>query len=138
MGHWNTVEPRPYLSSDQAACLAVFDSLGLSGRDVFEQYLAAQPANFTVLEHAASLVGCGGFDIDPEGAATLHHGMIRKDFARLGLGRFLLMFRLRQISPHNIPLVRLSAPPESAGFFLKQGFKTLDGVNFFMKLTVCP
>lgn len=138
--HWWTVEPRAYQPSDHAACLAIFDSNNpAAGRAEFEQFLDSQPANYTVLEHEGAILGCGGYGTGTDGAATLHHGMIRRDSQRQGLGRFLLLYRLRQISRSNVSFVRLCAPPETAPFYLKQGFKPAGAAgSFVMKLTVCP
>ena len=137
------MEPRPYQPSDRAACLAVFDSNGLSAREPFERFLD-DPANFTVLEHDGSIAGCGGYSIALGGAAVLVHGMIRRDLQGIGLGRFLLLFRLRQISKSasEIRFARLSTTQELAGFYQKQGFKPASAasggvVELVMKLAVC-
>ena len=137
------MEPRPYRPSDRDACLAVFDSNNLPDRPAFESFLGG-PANFTVLEHEGGIVGCGGYSIGPEGIATLLHGMIRRDLRRMGLGRFLLLYRLRQISKSAIDVrfAHLTTTPEAAPFYEKQGFKPSsvreDGtLAFVMKLTVC-
>ena len=69
---------------------------------------------------------------------------------RQGLGRFLLLFRLREITKAGgVERVRLDTPPDSVRFFESQGFKVarvakdgytagLDRVEMTMKLTVCP
>lgn len=139
------VEPRPYQASDRDACLAVFDSSTLAGgRDEFEHFLdSGDAANYTVLDHEGSIAGCGGFTVE-NGVATLRHGMIRRDMRKMGLGRFLLMYRLRQITKSGFPVefVKGRTTVQAASFFEKQGFKvqgTHDGiVELLMKLTVCP
>jgi len=128
------VEIRPYTPADCEACLAVCDSIG-GDRGAFEHALAAIPM-FFVAEHDGTIVGCGGFSID--GAlARLEHGMVHRDWRRQGLGRFLLFYRMREISKAcNVALV-IAAPPEDAAvFYEKQGFRLENGV-FVKKLTVC-
>jgi N-acetylglutamate synthase-like GNAT family acetyltransferase len=139
------VDPRPYLNSDRAGCLLLFDALGIPGREAFERFLDST-AHFTVLEHDGVIAGCGGFTIDADSkAATLVWGMIRNDLRRLGLGRFLLMYRLRQITQSglDIAFVHLTAPAGMAGFYEKQGFKRQpstsgETVELVMKMKVCP
>jgi GNAT superfamily N-acetyltransferase len=134
------VEPRPYRSADREACLAVFDSNApAGGREEFERFLE-EGLDCTVLEHEGSIVGCGGFVIEGE-TARLVHGMIRRDMQRLGLGRFLLMYRLRQIAKAASPVkfVRVTVDAKWARFYEKQGFKPgPGGGDLMMKLTVCP
>ena len=92
------MEPRPYLSSsDRAGCLALFDGDQPAEREAFARFLDdCGPSTFTVLEHDGGLVGCGGWTIGTDGAAELVWGTIRRDMRRLGLGRFLLLYRLAQ------------------------------------------
>ena len=64
------MEPRPYHPSDHDACLAVFDSNGLPGREAFERFLGQEPLNYTVLEHESSIAVCGGYSLGPDSTAT--------------------------------------------------------------------
>jgi predicted GNAT family N-acyltransferase len=71
--------------------------------------------------------------------------MVRSDSHRLGLGRYLVLFRLREITKvGGIRTVCLDAPQHSAQFYERQGFKAagvaagLDRVEMMMKLVVCP
>ena len=130
--------------SDRDACLAVFDSQALAHRQAFVDFLDAAPSNFTVLEHEGVIVGCGGWTI-VDHVALLVHGMIHRDYQKMGLGRFLLLYRLRQVSKSgsDVQFVRATAPPETALFHQKQGFKPTGAqdaasVEVIMKLTVCP
>jgi hypothetical protein len=65
--------------------------------------------------------------------------MIRRDFQKLGLGRFLLMYRLRKLE--GVPTVRLTAPPNAVPFFEKQGFRiggeSPKGIEMVKKMNVC-
>ena len=75
--------------------------------------------------------------------AHLVWGMVRSDSHKLGLGRYLLLFRLREITKAGgVQTVHLDTPQHSAKFYEKQGFKVigseLDRVEMMMKLVVCP
>lgn len=143
------MELRPFTPADRAACLAVFDSnlpayFDAAERPPFEAFLDAAKRPYFVMEHDGAIVGCGGYAIEAEaGLASLTWGMIRADLHRNGLGRFLLMYRLREISKAgNIARVRLSTTPHAAGFYEKQGFRTGGAdaqgrIEMIKKLTVC-
>jgi len=95
---------RPYSPLDRDLCLAVFDSnashlLDPGARREFEDFLDRRNCSYFVMEHGGALVGCGGYAIDREKAlARLLWGMVRADSQSLGLGRYLLLFRLREIT----------------------------------------
>jgi N-acetylglutamate synthase-like GNAT family acetyltransferase len=90
------------------------------------------------MEHEETVVGCGGYSLSPDqSTATLRWGMIRADAQKMGLGRFLLMYRIREIGKAGTVGVVFAHPPRpSAGFFEKQGFR-VNGVELVKKLTVC-
>ena len=132
------MDPRPYQPCDRDACLALADA----PTPEFAAFLG-NPANCTVLEHDGRVVGCGGFLISGN-SAILIHGVIHRDFRRMGLGRFLLLYRLRQIS-QSAEFARVSCPPQFAPFYEKQGFRSQTDcrtgqtlVELVMKLKVCP
>jgi N-acetylglutamate synthase-like GNAT family acetyltransferase len=98
-----------------------------------------------VMEHEGAIVGCGGFATERENSlARLVWGMVRSDSHKLGLGRYLLLFRLREITKAGgIQTVHLDTPQHSVQFYEKQGFKVIgivkdDRVEMMMKLVVCP
>ncbi len=146
---------RPYLETDFEACLTIFDSnsfnsMGQSEREQFEEFLRKHESPYFVMDHEGSVVGSGGYILDLKvGEAKLVWGMIRQDSQKLGLGRFLLLFRLREIGKQgNISMVRAEAPPHTSGFFENQGFKIggtapngfasgVDRIILFERLTVC-
>jgi GNAT superfamily N-acetyltransferase len=144
------MELRPYSPVDRDLCLAVFDSNaprffdpGL--RREFEEFLERHDGSYFVMEHESAIVGCGGYAIEQDKAiARLVWGMVRADSHRLGLGRYLLLFRLREITKAGgIRMVHLDAPQHSAPFYEKQGFKVIgiaknERVEMVMKLAVCP
>ena len=140
---------RPYESRDRASCLDVFDSLtpalpDSSLRPLFESWLDHAAGPYFVMEHEESVAGCGGYSISPDGTtATLHWGMVGQSSQRMGLGRFLLMYRIREIGKAgSVGLVFARPPRPSVGFFEKQGFRVNSieegRVELIRKLTVCP
>jgi len=150
------MDVRPYLPADRDACLAVFDSnapdfFKSHERRDFEGFLDRGAVPYFVMEHDGAIIGCGGYFVTEQKAvARLVWGMVRRDWRRQGLGRFLLLFRLRQITKAGgVEMVHLDTSPDSASFFQSQGFKLarvakdgyapgLDRVEMTMKLTVCP
>ena len=106
---------------------------------------------YFVMEHEESIVGCGGYSLSPDGtAATLQWGMVHSNHRKMGLGRFLLLYRIREIGKAGtVGLVFAHSPRPSVGFFEKQGFRVngiekdacapgVDRVELIRKLTVCP
>ena len=150
------MDVRPYLPADRDACLAVFDSntpdfFKSRERRHFEEFLERPNCSYFVMEQDAAVAGCGGYFLtDDKALARLVWGMVRRDWHRQGLGRFLLLFRLREITKAGgVQMVRLETSQHSAPFFESQGFKVvrvakegyaagLDQVEMTMKLTVCP
>jgi ribosomal protein S18 acetylase RimI-like enzyme len=144
------VELRPYLSADRDSCLAVFDSnapgfFDPCARGEFEEFLDRRNCSYFAMEHEGAIVGCGGYAIERQKAlARLVWGMVRSDSHKLGLGRYLLLFRLREITKAGgVQTVHLETPRHSALFYEKQGFKIIgigkdDRVEMTMKLVVCP
>ena len=149
------MDVRPYEHSDRPACLAVCESLtpGLlapAAFPLFEAWLEKLARPYFVMEHEESVVGCGGYSFSPDGtAATLQWGMVHRNAQKMGLGRFLLLYRIREIGKAGAAsLVFAHAPRASAGFFEKQGFRVngieqdgygpgFDSVELIKKLTVC-
>ena len=147
---------RRYLALDRQACLKIYDASAASlepthPRQSFATFLDNPPSTFFVLEHEARLLGCGGYQhSDGSLQARLLWGMIHAEWRGQGLGRFLLMFRLREITKHNtIQLVQLEVPAPLAAFYQHQGFHLgvrkkdgyasgFDKIELTKKLTVCP
>lgn len=134
---------RPYLPTDRAACLAVLDSTGCAPeqRKAFARHLDRPAGPFFVMEHDGAIVGCGGYEIADD-VARLNWGAVRREFQAMGLGRLLLMYRLREIGKAgNIQRVLVDAPVQTAAFFEKQGFKIMgqesSRIQLVKKLTVC-
>ena len=147
---------RPYQPADRDACLAIFDSnsprfFAPAERQQIETFLDRPDCPYLVMELDGAIVACGGYALDAEQTvASLVWGMVRADSQKLGLGRFLLLFRLREIGRlGGVQMVRLDTSQHSAAFFEKQGFKVvgvvpdgyapgLDRVEMVKKLIVCP
>ena len=150
------MDVRPYEPSDRVACLDVFDTLApalldSTARPIFESWLDEAVGRYFVMEHEGSVVGCGGYSFSPDqSVATLRWGMIHRGSQRMGLGRFLLMYRIREIGRAGTAgLVIAHAPRPSAVFYERQGFRVngrdtegcapgIDCVEMVKKLTVCP
>lgn len=134
------MEIRPYQpSQDLAGCLAVFDSNGgdAAARQAFADFLASGAKVF-VMEHDGAIIGCGGFTVQQDQVARLHYGMIRKDLQRQGLGRFLLLYRLKEIGKHpDVVFVEAAVPPHLSRLYERNGLKPAGGGIHRMKLQVC-
>jgi ribosomal protein S18 acetylase RimI-like enzyme len=150
------MDVRPYTPADHAACLAMFDSntprfFDPSERRKFVTFLDAPFCSYFVMEHDGAVVGCGGYAVEEDRSlASLVWGIVRNDLHNHGLGRFLVMFRLKEITrTSGVQMVRLGTSQHTAHFFEKQGFKVagiekdgyasgIDRVEMRMKLSVCP
>lgn len=148
------MEVRQYTAADGNSCLAVFDSnrpdyFAGGERERFEKFLAEPDSPYFVMEHESAVVGCGGFAVSGN-SARLTWGMIRRQLHRRGLGRFLLLYRLREISRSGVEVetVGLDTTPLAAPFFLSQGFRVasttpdgygpgLDRMEMVKRLAVC-
>jgi predicted N-acetyltransferase YhbS len=76
--------------------------------------------------------------------------MVRRSSQKMGLGRFLLMYRIREIGRAGTAGMVLAHPPQPlAVFYEKQGFRVngtekrdcapgFDCVEMIKKLSVCP
>ena len=146
---------RPYENTDRDPCLAVFKSniprfFHPAELDEFVNFLKSPSGVYLVMEHEGETVGCGGYAvIDGSSVARLVWGMVRSDLHSMGLGRFLLLYRLRAIAKiSGIETVRIQTSQHSAPFFAKQGFKIvevledgfakgLDRVEMTMRIVVC-
>jgi ribosomal protein S18 acetylase RimI-like enzyme len=146
---------RPYSPADRDGCLAVFDSntpqyFKAHERADFEKFLDRPDCSYLVMEHDGAICGCGGYSVADDKAARLVWGMVRRDLQRQGLGRFLLMYRLRELTKTSgVEMVSLDTSQHTAPFFERQGFKImriakngyadgLDRVEMVKRLSVCP
>jgi N-acetylglutamate synthase-like GNAT family acetyltransferase len=132
------MDVRAYSRADREACLGLFDSntpeyFLLRERAEFESWLDGDPAHYFVVEHEGVVVACGGYAMpDAESAqARLTWGMVGRQWQRRGLGRYLLMYRMREMgrTSGTVQTVSLETTPEAAPFFASQGFRTVDVSN---------
>ena len=132
---------RPYEPRDRAACVAICEGVGDS-RVNFEAFLdGAGEIPFFVMEHEGAVVGCGGYSISGV-VGMLLWGMVTPAFRKMGLGRFLLLYRMREIGTlGGVEVVVARVPKGVEGFFRKQGFKLQgegpDWVELVKRLVVC-
>jgi N-acetylglutamate synthase-like GNAT family acetyltransferase len=146
------MDVRAYLPEDREACLAVFDSNVAPGfftpaeRAGFARFLDQPVGAYLVLEHEGRIIGCGGYRAEAgHPVAGLSWGMIQRDLHRQGLGRYLLLYRMKEIGRvPGVTTVELRTTPEVAPFFEKYAFRVVgtaaDGaglVEMRMKLQVC-
>ncbi len=148
---WTFALSRP---TDREGCLAIFDSntphfFAPAERPGFERFLDNPQCTYFVMEHESELIGCGGFDIARGATPELVWGMVHAAHHGQGLGRYLLLFRLREIGrAGNFATVEVATSQMASGFFLKQGFRLgeivpdgwapgYDRVQMTKKLAVC-
>ena len=122
---------RGYAVSDRENCLAVFDTnmpeyFGQAARAEFEAFLDAPGGPYFVMDHEGAIVGCGGYTVSGP-LARLTWGMIRRDLQRQGLGRFLLLYRMREMTrgTSGVEYAGLTATRHAAPFFESQGFRSV-------------
>lgn len=135
---------RPYVSTDRAACLALFESnsAGTAFRAGFERFLDAAPATFTVAEHEGRIIGCGGYTLDAD-PPSVDWCLVDPAFHRNGIGRLLAMSALRAItSKSRSPMVRTRSTENARGFFEHLGFRVVSNdpsgvLEMVKKLEVC-
>ncbi|MFB9994160.1 GNAT family N-acetyltransferase [Deinococcus oregonensis] len=121
---------RPFVATDTAACLALFESnmpdfFLPSERVDFEAYLL-DPGAYWVAEQNGALVACGGVWQDPsrpERPAGLAWGMVRRDLHRSGLGSLLLRHRLDALRDMGKSECWIDTSQHSAPFFVHHGFQ---------------
>ena len=110
-------------------------------RKGFELFLRSPSKTYFVVEHEGAIVGCGGFEAQAT-EARLAWGTIRGDLQRQGLGRYLLLYRLKAIGNlAGIEFVHAVVPSPLARFYEKCGLKPQsegEGMTRMrMKLQVC-
>ena len=130
------MDARAYQPADRDTCLALLDRRGLSlQRDAFTAALDAADAQFFILEHEGTFLGCGGLERAGTSEAELVWGMIHPDWERQGLGRFLLLYRSRLC---RAPFLAVTVADEFAAFYEKAGFRRKNHAGRLVKkMEVC-
>jgi ribosomal protein S18 acetylase RimI-like enzyme len=125
---------REYTNAERAACLAIFDSnaerfFSPGDREDFATFLASPPGFFGVLEDdQGAILGCGGIGVRP-GSAVLTWGMVHASRHGQGLGKLLLLSRLRRlVDMPGVEKVVLNTSDETVGFYEKMGFRVLERI----------
>jgi GNAT superfamily N-acetyltransferase len=123
--------------SDLEDCLAVARSVGADAT-ALEQYLNSLTSPFFVLVHDGRVVACGGYGVEA-GVAWLRWGMVRRDAQGQGVGRFLLLYRLREIgrTAPMVEFVKAQVQEPLAAFFERQGFRLETVGTMAKRLKVC-
>ena len=124
---------RPYTPADRDGCLSIFDSncptfVAPSERPQFEAYLTAPRGRYGVLVgNDGAVLGCGGVIAERGGRdAHLVWGLIRVDLHRRGLGRAMVLERLRWIAEtEGVERVLMDTSQNSTGFYEKLGFRVV-------------
>ena len=125
------MDPRPYQPTDLSACKAILPTLEV-------------PTHFHVFEHNGEILAFGGYEIMDFTYASISVYFVHPDWRRQGLGRYLILYLLKQISTHeNMAEAHAFATSEFEGFFERQGFKRTSWsmkkgwAVYTKKLTVC-
>jgi ribosomal protein S18 acetylase RimI-like enzyme len=121
-----------YRSSDRETLLAIFDAntprfFAPRERDDFAKFLDQPLGDFRVLyDDQGTTIGCGGVMVDEHGTASLVWGIIAPPHQGTGFGWWMALERLSWIAamPHARRVV-LDTSQETAGFYCKLGFRTL-------------
>lgn len=131
---------RPYSPTDRTACLDIFNSnlpryFAPEELDLLINWLNAKDKNetayksniaehFYVLETEGTVNACGGFYIDNNHHAKMTWGMVHNGLHGTGLGKALLLDRLKEIGKlYPGCSVALDTSQHTYGFFEKLGFK---------------
>jgi ribosomal protein S18 acetylase RimI-like enzyme len=121
---------RPYQPEDRAACLALFDSnvpddFRPEERPELEGFLTTLPGPYLVVEDGAGeVVAAGGYAREPgTRTATMCWGMVSRERQGEGIGRALLLERLRRVRlDPEVAMVALHTSHRVRGFYERLGF----------------
>jgi len=130
---------RPYTSGDKDACIEIFMSntprfFGIEEVVEFRQFLETLPCAYFVATQNDEVVACGGHGYhEKKQAVVLAWGMVRADLHKHGLGKFMLVERLKQIyKDFGEAFVQIDTSQHSKGFFEKYGFEGTQVIeNYF-------
>jgi len=133
----------PYTASEEAGCLAIFDSntpafFAVQERETFQAFLrrlAAPYAYYVVRDNDGKIVACGGIKLLKEGrgdraptsgVAHLRWDMVSAALHGRQIGTFLVSSRLALIREQaEIKTVRLWTSQHTHAFYEKMGFVVL-------------
>ena len=135
----NALKFRPYRSEDNDRCVEIFMSntpryFGVEEADEFRQFLETLPCAYFVATQNDVIVACGGYGYHgKKQAVVLCWGMVHADLHKQGLGKFLLVERLKQIyKDFGETRVQIDTSQHSQGFFEIYGFQVREVTkNYF-------
>ena len=135
----NGLKFRPYQAEDNGRCVEIFMSntpryFGVEEADEFRQFLEALPCAYFVATQDDEIVACGGHGYHgKKQAVALCWGMVRADLHKQGLGKFMLIERLKQIfTDFGETVVQINTSQHSQGFFERYGFQVKEVTqNYF-------
>ena len=116
-----------FTATDLEACMAVFETNVPEDfldeeRESFRQFLTTIEVPYLVLRDGARVIACGGWSVE-EGEARMIWGMVARDRHRQGLGRLLLLARLRMaMADPSARRATLGTSQKVDGFFSRLGF----------------
>ena len=135
----NGLKFRPYQAEDNGRCVEIFMSntpryFGVEEADEFRQFLETLPCAYFVATQNDEIVACGGHGYHgKKQAVVLCWGMVRADLHKQGLGKFMLIERLKQIfKDFGETVVQINTSQHSQGFFERYGFQVKEVTqNYF-------
>ncbi|TSA83126.1 GNAT family N-acetyltransferase [Deinococcus detaillensis] len=131
---------RPYLITDHAACLSLFESnrpkyFLASERVDYEAFLGrveCEQRPYFVLERGGEVVACGGvgYEVHPK-LAYLSWGMVRGDLHGCGLGSELTRSRLDWLRQHwpEVQRVKIDTSQHTEAFYARFGFVVVERIT---------
>ncbi len=124
---------RPFTVSDEAACLAIFDSncpefLDPSERADYEEFLVshATSKSYMVIEQSGDIVAGGGIAFYPDdNTGWFCWGLVKRDRHNQGLGRQLTRARIDlALGREGIIRLELDTSQKTKAFYESFGFVT--------------
>jgi GNAT superfamily N-acetyltransferase len=138
----------PYDGSHREACLALFDAnspqwFHPTERPGYEAILDQPPGPYLVACHGSRLIAAGGW-----AGNRIYWLMVDPAAQGQGVGRFLVLYLLREIGRAGHATAALGTTPAVTGFYEKFGFRSveriadgyapgMDRVEMVKKMDVC-
>ncbi|MGM0580709.1 MAG: GNAT family N-acetyltransferase [Bacteroidota bacterium] len=123
---------RPYIASDKAAVLQLFDLNTPQYFDKTERaglihYLDNETEDYFVVEEQGEIVGAGGINYEPQAkTAAISWDIIKPNQHGKGIGRKLTQYRIQHINTKDeIELIVVRTSQHTNKFYEKMGFKLL-------------
>lgn len=123
---------RPYISSDKAAVLQLFDLntpqyFNKTERAGLVHYLDNETEDYFVVEEQDEIVGAGGINYEPQAkSAVISWDIIKPSQQGKGIGRKLTQHRIQHINTKpDIEKIIVRTSQHTDKFYKKMGFKLL-------------